>query len=669
MGKLHEMSATTLDGEARLLEGGEGSTRESLGEGGNGQKDGGTEEQSFSIRSKTASATSPISHSRTDERSAEKRSTEQQRVRTWTDITNSHGSREQQYQQPPRGSTQGTSTTSRVSATHVGAAITDAASSSTASVCSDGSHSTARGNTTSSNGVDIRGDAAKDLARVVRDGSTPEGRRLREQLWVWLHLQDEEATEPVPKQLHSWLTGQKTQQRKEFKRNRRRHSSQTDLIEIFSAPRIIPHAVRQGLRTTTPTNLDVTENWDATTVTGRDKLEDILKRQKPWMTILKPPCAPFLDMFGLNERLKDSQGQVRTQRNALELLEVAMWVALTQHQTGRKFLFEHPAYASSWNTQMVSLVTGLEGVMLITVDLCALGMIDEDERSHCRMTTIMTNDSVVADAFRPYRCAQDHSYASAGSRYSRGAQEHDRRFCEILTTALKASLLHRDRREPRQLMTLTVRNDEEREEDSGLEEEEEQPAEYQLPTETQIKMVNQYHRNLGHPSRREFLKVLKAAHAKPAVLEYVRREYRCADCDAHTKPQPSRKAAIPRTYEFNRIIALDVFYIPLRGQSLPILNIICHGTNFQVAALMRQDGTPTAAMVWSTFQRSWRRYFGTPDVMITDGGPEFRGDFAQSGEYAGILQVVVDADAPWQNGKCERHGGFGQGSSGEGPRN
>ena len=36
------------------------------------------------------------------------------------------------YQQPSRGSTHGTGTTSRVSATHVGAAITDAASSSTA---------------------------------------------------------------------------------------------------------------------------------------------------------------------------------------------------------------------------------------------------------------------------------------------------------------------------------------------------------------------------------------------------------------------------------------------------------------------------------------------------------------------------------------------------------
>ena len=50
---------------------------------------------------------------------------------------------------------------------------------------------------------------------------------------------------------------------------------------------------------------------------------------------------------------------------------------------------------------MVSLVTGLEGVVLITVDLCTLGMADKDERSHCRMTTIMTNDSVVADSFRP----------------------------------------------------------------------------------------------------------------------------------------------------------------------------------------------------------------------------------------------------------------------------
>ena len=235
----------------------------------------------------------------------------------------------------------------------------------------------------------------------------------------------------------------------------------------------------------------------------------------------KEAFTPFSNTFQLGEAIQDSPKQVRIQERALALLEVAMWVALTQHQTGR---------------EMVSFVAGLEREILATVDMCALGMTDEDERSHCRTTTVMTNDSVVADAFRPYRCARDHKHVPfAGCRRSRRAQEHPRQFCELLVKAVKASLLPRDRREPSQLMTLSVRNDDEQDEDSGLDEDE-ASTDNQHPTEAQIKMVDQYHRHLGYPSRREFLKVLRAVHAKLAVLEYVRREYRCADCDAHSKP-------------------------------------------------------------------------------------------------------------------------------------
>ena len=53
-----------------------------------------------------------------------------------------------------------------------------------------------------------------------------------------------------------------------FSRNRRHHPSQTDLRGVFSLPRATPHAIRQGLRMTTPTKLVLTEDWDATTVTG-----------------------------------------------------------------------------------------------------------------------------------------------------------------------------------------------------------------------------------------------------------------------------------------------------------------------------------------------------------------------------------------------------------------
>ena len=58
-----------------------------------------------------------------DERSVEKRSTEQDRVRSWTCITSSHGNSEEQYQRSPRGGAQGTSTASRVPATHMQQAL------------------------------------------------------------------------------------------------------------------------------------------------------------------------------------------------------------------------------------------------------------------------------------------------------------------------------------------------------------------------------------------------------------------------------------------------------------------------------------------------------------------------------------------------------------------
>ena len=353
----------------------------------------------------------------------------------------------------------------------------DATGSPPAGDCTDRGHSATRGNA-------VRGDAAKHLVRVVRDGSTTEGRRLRKNLWAWLHVQDEEATELFPRQVQSWLTGEKTQQRKAFGKNRRHHPSQT--------ARATPHAVRQGLRTATPTNLDLTEGW--------------ARRLRP---------------DGTNWKTSE--------------MVIRVWTRGSDSRDCAHSIYtDHP----------------------------------HDERPGCggRLSSLC-------------RCERDHEQVTlAEGRRTRKAQEYPRQFCEVMVTAVKASLLHRDRGAPVQPMTLEVREndepaDDERDTDSGLDEGD-APADDLQPTESQTKMVDQCHRNLGHPSHREFLKVLKAANAKPVVLlKYVRRGYRCADCDAHSRPQPSPKAAVRRTHEFNRIIALDVFYVPLRGQSLPVLSI------------------------------------------------------------------------------------------------
>ena len=102
-----------------------------------------------------------------------------------------------------------------------------------------------------------------------------------------------------------------------------------------------------------------------------------------------------------------------------------MWVPLTQTPSRQEvFLLAHPACASSWNTEIVSFVSGLDGAIRSTVDMCALGMADANQHLHRKTTTLMTNDPVVADAFRPYRCERDHEQVTlAEGRRTRRAQE------------------------------------------------------------------------------------------------------------------------------------------------------------------------------------------------------------------------------------------------------
>ena len=48
-----------------------------------------------------------------------------------------------------------------------------------------------------------------------------------------------------------------------------------------------------------------------------------------------------------------------------------------------------------------------------------------------------------------------------------------------------------------------------------------------------------------------------------------------------------RKAAFPRTFEFNRILGIDSFFVKWQGKSLPFLNMVDHGSNWQVVVLVR----------------------------------------------------------------------------------
>ena len=109
-------------------------------------------------------------------------------------------------------------------------------------------------------------------------------------------------------------------------------------------------------------------------------------------------------------------------------------------------------------------------------------------------------------------------------------------------------------------------------------------------SEAQTALVRRVHTNLGHPATDQFLRVLRAAKALPEVTRYVRDEFRCAGCDSNSRPRARRRAAMPRTYQFNRIVGADTFKVTLAGVIHNFLNSVCHGTNYQMIIPVGSDG-------------------------------------------------------------------------------
>ena len=133
----------------------------------------------------------------------------------------------------------------------------------------------------------------------------------------------------------------------------------------------------------------------------------------------------------------------------------------------------------------------------------------------------------------------------------------------------------------------------------------------ELPKHLQSE-VRRLHINLGHPSLPDFIRALRAGRARPDIIDWTRRHFTCEQCSAQRSPHSRRKATLPRTFRFNKIVAVDLFFLEALVSSFAILNMIDHGTSYQVCEIVGPSGSHTAARTWQAFERTWLRYFGPP---------------------------------------------------------
>lgn len=287
-------------------------------------------------------------------------------------------------------------------------------------------------------------------------------------------------------------------------------------------------------------------------------------------------------------------------------------------------------------------------------------------------TSFITNSvSLASECSRLCSSRHQHSQLSSGARTS-AAEKYPQQLVSALAKGVEQTALTRLRSacqadssfpadadvaaDPAPAESRAVESDSEEEQETrkppGLEEGPSKPEELARELQDEVLKV---HINLGHPRREHFLRVLKVAKAKPEILRWVARHFECPTCSSSSRPGWRRRATLPRTYRFNKLVAIDLFYLNALGATRPVMNLIDHGSNFQVCVLLKNA---TSGEVWSAFMRHWVRPFGIPETMMTDGGAEFEGQYSRGLEHLGIYQHVCDAESPHQNGRCERHGGL-----------
>eukprot|EP00913_Durusdinium_trenchii_P022864 g21468.t1 len=392
------------------------------------------------------------------------------------------------------------------------------------------------------------------------------------------------------------------------------------------------------------------------------------KKRRPRMMMASPACKAFTHLRHIYQERMDPETCRRTVAEGHLMWNFAMEACEEQIAEGNFFGLEHPRLAASWRLPRTQRLLQRDDVVLMSFDQCFFGLSVVPSGTLSRKSTcIATNNPWLALELVNAVCRGDHDHETLIGGLPRKAQEYPAELCSAIARGAQAVALglnppsFLESAEVYELTSPGCWFGEEEEEAEDETNPPNEPEQYTTPvSDSQRRLVQKVHVNTGHPDRLRMLRAFKAAGALPQVLRYIREEFGCEDCQLKRGPDNRRRAQLPRTFSFNRVLCADFLFIRFKECQIPIMNLTCAGTSYQIAVRCREtkNGTPTSAAAWRLFMDSWVRYFGAPHLLVTDSGNEFRGAFERGLEFQGILQHVIHPECPWQNGKAERHGGW-----------
>eukprot|EP00435_Cladocopium_sp_Y103_P071090 s130_g36.t1 len=429
------------------------------------------------------------------------------------------------------------------------------------------------------------------------------------------------------------------------------------VVEVFSPPRFVPQVEARGLK---GLSLDIRTGWDFNVKANREWAKAELKAHPPELLVVCPPCTDAGGWFHLNALHMPILEVLRRRKQLKRFLTFVKELIQIQIDAGGRFMFEHPTGSVVWeDPQMQEWCSSLTSFVtnMCQFDLHLPARDGKPKRFLRKSTRLLCSheDMESLALVCPGESAPEHVHAPiAGSEpgigsISKHAGQYTPQFVNAvlqtvpnLRSCVEVLICEHDgsiQSEAIPIEALAV----------GAEE----PSPEKL-----LQVLRHLHKNLGHPSNADLIRILKHGQASEAAIRAAK-TLECDFCTARQMPTVANPGQVHRVLEFNQRVGLDVKHLPgwLPNQKITAVNMVDYASSFQLMVPFFE--TETSSVLRKIYLERWVNWAGPPKEVIMDPARTNLGQaMTQPCELEGTHVLVTAAGAHWQLGKTEVHGGW-----------
>ena len=454
------------------------------------------------------------------------------------------------------------------------------------------------------------------------------------------------------RQLHSQI-------RHHLAQKKRPVGSKYMVAEVFSPPRFAPVVQDAGFQAV---SFDIKNGWDFTKASVRNQVEQDLKDNPPELLVLCPPCTDEGGWFHLNSCYMTPLEYLQRKARSRAFIRFCARLFRNQVEAGGRAVFEHPSGSRLWTyPEMLALCRKHP---VLKLHMCRFGLRLPGSDNFIRKSTklLVTHSDMESLAKQcPGKTCPKHQchdviagqHSSVGS-ISQFAGQYTPEFVRaVLETVPKFKssqpvLLICDETLPEMDSSSIAAVESIRKQVQGSDK-----------SDSQLRsVIDKLHRNLGHPPNCDLVRILKNGQASERAIALAR-QHSCDFCQSQKQPKVPLPASTQRCTEFNQQVGLDVVYLPgwKPNQKIKALNLVDQASGFQQVLPFFES--ETSQLLRSLYSDSWKRWAGPPKEIILDPAQTNLGDPLQTPvELEGTMVKTIAAEAHWQLGRTERHGGW-----------